>query len=175
MNGREGFAVWITGIPASGKSAIRRELVACMRSEGLTAAVLESDALRTVLTPEPAFDRDERDRFYRQMAQIGAMLARQGIPVIFDATANRRAYRDLARTLIPRFAEVFVNCTVDICRERDPKGLYAAAARGAASNLPGVQAVYEPPLDPEVTVDCRESPSISAAAIFKQLRDLRYI
>jgi adenylylsulfate kinase len=175
MNGRQGLAVWITGIPASGKSAITQELVARMNSQGISAAVLESDALRTVLTPQPTFDPDERDRFYHQMAQLGAMLTRQGIPVIFDATANRRTYRDLARTLIPHFVEVFVSCTIDICRERDPKGIYAAAARGAASNVPGVQAVYEAPLAPEVTVDCRDSPSLSAAAIFTKLSALHYI
>jgi adenylylsulfate kinase len=175
MNGKEGFAVWITGIPASGKSAITRELVARMNSQGLSAAVLESDVLRTILTPEPTFSSKERDHFYLQMALFGAMLARQSIPVIFDATANRRAYRDHARTLIPCFVEVFVSCTVDICRERDPKGIYAAAARGAASNVPGMQAVYEPPLNPEVTVDCREAPLINAEKIFTQIMALRYI
>jgi adenylylsulfate kinase len=175
MNGTEGFAVWITGIPASGKSAITRELVTRLNSQGLSTAVLESDALRKVLTPEPTFGSNERDHFYLQMAQLGAMLTRQGIPVIFDATANRRSYRDHARTLIPRFVEVFVSCTLDICRERDPKGLYAAAARGAASNVPGMQAVYEPPLAPEVTVDCREIPPISAEKIFTRIMDLHYI
>jgi adenylylsulfate kinase len=175
MNGRDGFAIWITGIPASGKSSITRELVARMSSRGLSAAVLESDALRTVLTPEPTFGNHERDHFYLQMAQLGAMLTRQGIPVIFDATANRRAYRDHARTLIRRFVEVFVSCTLDICRERDPKGIYAAVARGVASNVPGVQAVYEPPLAPEVTVDCRETPHINAETIFARIMALHYI
>lgn len=175
MNGREGFAVWLTGIPASGKSAISRELVARMNSQGLLTAVLESDALRKILTPKPTFGSNERDLFYLQMAQIGAMLTRQGIPVIFDATANRRVYRDHARTLIPRFVEVFVSCTLDICRERDPKGIYAAAARGTAANVPGIQAVYEPPLAPEVTVDCREIPPISAEKIFTRITALHYI
>jgi adenylylsulfate kinase len=175
MNGRDGFAVWITGIPASGKSSITRELVTRMNSQGLSAVVLESDALRMILTPQPTFGSNERDRFYHQMAQLGAMLTRQGIPVIFDATANRRAYRDHARTLIPRFVEVFVSCTLDICRERDPKGIYAAAARGAASNVPGMQALYEPPLTPEVTVDCRETPPINAETILTRIMALSYI
>jgi adenylylsulfate kinase len=175
MNEREGFAVWITGLPASGKSAITRELVARMNSQGLSAAVLESDTLRTVLTPEPTFSSNERDRFYLQMAQLGAMLTRQGIPVIFDATANLRAYRDHARTLIPCFVEVYVSCSLDICRERDPKGIYAAAARGAASNVPGMQATYEPPIAPELTVDCRETPSINAETILTRIVALHYI
>jgi adenylylsulfate kinase len=175
MTGEKGFAVWITGIPASGKSSIARELVARLNREGSSPAVLESDAMRTVLTPEPTYSRDERDRFYLQLAKIGAMLARQGIPVIIDATANRREYRDQARALVARFVEVFVDCTVDICRDRDPKGIYAAASRGDASNVPGVQAAYENPLNPDVIVDCRETPSISAERIFTYLMKNRYL
>ena len=175
MTGKQGFAVWITGMPASGKSSITRELVARLNRAEIYPAVLESDAMRTVLTPEPAYDRDDRDRFYLHLAGIGALLVRQGIPVIFDATANRRAYRDHARTQIACFVEVFVNCTVDVCRHRDPKGIYAAAARGAASNVPGMQTAYEIPLRPEVTVDCTEVPSVNAETIFSSLKEYGYI
>jgi adenylylsulfate kinase len=175
MNEEKGFAVWITGIPASGKSSITRELVACLNRLGISPSVLESDAMRRVLTPQPSYDQDERDRFYLQLADLGTVLAHQGLPVIFDATANRRAYRDHARTRITRFVEVFVDCTIELCVARDPKGLYQAANRGIASHVPGLQAVYEPPLTPEVTVDCRDSPSVSAERIIAYLKELRYI
>ena len=170
MSGEKGFAVWITGLPSSGKSSITRELAASLNREGISPALLESDAVRAVLTPEPTYVQEERDRFYLQLTELGALLVRQGIPVIFDATANRREYRDHARSRITRFAEVFVNCTVDICKERDPKGIYAAAFRGTAKNVPGLQAEYEPPLAPEVTVDCRESPSVSAEMILAYIK-----
>jgi adenylylsulfate kinase len=175
MSGEKGFAVWITGIPASGKSSITRELVVDLNLIGISPAVLESDSLRTVLTPTPTYRQDERDRFYLQLAEVGALLARQGIPVIFDATANRRAYRDHARNLITRFVEVFVNCTVDICRSRDPKGIYAAASLGTASNVPGIHAAYENPRYPEVTLDCSENPSVSAKRILGHLKEKGYI
>lgn len=175
MSGHDGFAVWITGLPGSGKSTITRELAARLKAEGLHPAVLESDAMRMVLTPEPTYRTDERDRFYLQLAQIGEVLVKQGIPVILDATANRRAYRDHARAHISRFVEVFVQCTIDLCRERDPKGIYGAADRGVISNVPGVHAAYEEPLAAEVIIDCREVPAIGAGKIISHLKRLRYI
>jgi adenylylsulfate kinase len=169
MTRPEGFAVWITGIPASGKSTLAQELVRKLNERGIYPAVLESDVMRAVLTPEADYGSDERDRFYRQLADIGAMLAAQGLPVIFDATANRKAYRDRARSLIRRFIEVYVQCPVETCRQRDPKGIYAAAVRGTASNVPGIQASYEPPPSPEVTVDGTTDPRQSADAILHYL------
>jgi hypothetical protein len=94
---------------------------------GLDVAVLEADALRKVLTTDPRYDREERDTFYRQMAYIGVLLTRHGVPVIFDATANRRAYRDQTRQQIPRFLEVYVDCPLATCMARDPKRFYRKA------------------------------------------------
>ncbi len=172
MKGKQGFAVWITGLPASGKSSITRALVGKLNEQGISPAVLESDALRSILTPEPTYDTEERDRFYRQMAQIGEMLSHEGIPVVFDATANRREYRNHARSLISSFLEVLVECPLELCRKRDPKGIYAAAEQGKTMNVPGAQAPYEPPLEPDVVVDGREDPRISADAIVRRLRQL---
>ncbi|MEK6743141.1 MAG: adenylyl-sulfate kinase [Nitrospirota bacterium] len=171
MKRKQGFAIWITGIPASGKSSITRELVGKLHEQGVLPAVLESDALRSILTPEPTYGPEERDRFYRQMAQIGEMLCREGIPVIFDATANRRGYRDYARTRIASFLEVLVECPLEFCRTRDPKGIYAAADQGKAMSVPGVQAPFEPPLAPDLVVDGRDDPGISADAIVRRIRE----
>ncbi len=143
----EGFAVWITGLPASGKSTVARALAAEMRARGWNVEVLESDALRQVLTPRPRYDEAEREVFYAQMAFIGALLARHGVAVIFDATANRRAHRELARRQIPRFLEVYVDTPLEVCMRRDPKGIYREAR-----NVPGLQAAYEPPLDPDLVI-----------------------
>jgi adenylylsulfate kinase len=175
MTQPEGFAVWITGIPASGKSTLARELVRKLKERGICPALLESDVMRAILTPEADYGRDDRDRFYRQLADIGAMLAAQGLPVIFDATANRKAYRDHARSLIRRFTEVYVQCPVDTCRQRDPKGIYAAAKRGTASNVPGIQISYEPPPSPEVTVDGTTDPRQGADAVLHYLVAVHHI
>jgi len=175
MTIEQGFGIWITGLPSSGKSTIARKLVEMLRERGVRPVVLESDALRKVLTPEPTYASGERDRFYRQMAELGALISQCGVPVIFDATANRRHYRDQGRSLMPHFLEVQVRCPLDECRKRDPKGIYAAAAGGAASNVPGVQAVYEPAIAPDVSLEGRDAPERNAGRIIDQLILRRYI
>jgi adenylylsulfate kinase len=143
------FAIWLTGLSGSGKSAIARPLLKELHALGIEAAVLESDVLRTQLTPFARYDERERDLFYAALAQLGVLLVAQGKAVLFDATANRRAYRDRARGDIARFAEVFVDTPLEVCRSRDPKGLYRD---GRTTTLPGMQAVYEPPLSPELVI-----------------------
>lgn len=146
------FAVWLTGRPASGKSSIARTLLARLQARRVEAAALESDTLRTLITPRPRYDEAERDLFYEAMARLGSFLVERGVPVIFDATANRRAYRDRARNSIGRFLEVFVDCPPEVCESRDPKGLYRMAREGRSSSLPGAQAEYEPPEHPDLVV-----------------------
>jgi adenylylsulfate kinase len=158
------FAVWLTGLPGSGKSAIARELAALLQARGVAPAVLESDVMRTQLTPFARYDSAERDFFYAALAHLGAHVAGQGRPVIVDATANRRAYRDAARARITRFAEVFVDTPLEVCKARDPKGLYRAARAGASSTLPGAQADYEPPLAAELVVRGDQGTPAQAAA-----------
>jgi adenylylsulfate kinase len=146
------FAIWLTGLSGSGKSAIARELLRLLHERGVDAALLESDVLRTQLTPYARYDERERDLFYATLAHLGAFLAQQGTPVVFDATANRRRYRGEARRRIARFAEVHVDTPLEVCAARDPKGLYRAAREGRSATLPGLQAAYEAPEQPELVV-----------------------
>jgi len=170
------FAVWLTGLPASGKSAIARSLLRMLHERGCDAAVLESDVLRTLLTPYPKYDEAERELFYGVMAQLGAILTERGVPVVFDATANRRVYRDQARRRIARFAEVFVDCPIEVCAARDPKGLYRKARAGSAPTLPGAGGDYEPPERPELVVrGDAASPQDSALRIFALLEQRRWL
>lgn len=164
------FAIWLTGLPASGKSTIAKELLAALQAHGARPAWLESDALRALITPQARYDEAERELFYETMVHLGAFLVQGGVPVIFDATANRRAYRDAARGRIARFVEVFVDCPAQLCEARDPKGLYARARQGALATLPGPQAAYEPPLRPEMVVRSEvESPREAAAGVVSLL------
>lgn len=163
------FAVWLTGFPASGKSAIARELVRALHERGVDAAVLESDAMRTQITPFPRYDEAERDLFYAALVELGAFLVNEGRAVIFDATANRRGYRDAARSRIGRFCEVYVDTPLEVCKARDPKGLYR---KGETATLPGTQAPYEPPVAPELVVHGdRALPQHSAALVLAHLDD----
>ena len=170
------FGVWITGLPASGKSTIAAKLVDQLLDRGVDAAVLESDELRKILTPHPRYDPDERDMFYRQMLYLGVLLTQHGVPVIFDATANRRLYRCWARQQIPKFVEAYVDCPLAICIARDPKGIYRRAREGKAETVPGLQAAYEAPEKPEIILHGdRDTPEDEARRLTTKLIELGYI
>jgi adenylylsulfate kinase len=160
------FAVWLTGLSGSGKSAVARELLTDLKKRGVEAAVLESDVMRTQLTPFPRYDEAEREFFYRALADLAAYLAKERA-VIVDATANRRAYRDRAREAVPRFAEIYVSTPLEVCVARDTKGLYK---KGATRTLPGIQSPYEPPLSPELVISgAKGTPADGAGEVMAML------
>jgi len=162
MSRPQAFAIWLTGLPASGKSTIAAALRPRLEQLKLSVEVLESDAVRRVLTPTPTYSPAERDLFYRALAFMGARLVLHGVTVIFDATASKRAYRDFARSLIPRFIEIAVECPLALAMERDYKGTYQRGQRGESSTVPGLQDPYEAPLRPEVKIDTTQLSSTDA-------------
>jgi adenylylsulfate kinase len=175
-DGRRSFAIWITGLPASGKSTITKTVRSKLAARGIDVAVLESDELRKILTPHPTYDARERDAFYKQIVWIGALLLRHGVPVIIDATANRRMWREQARAQIPRFVEVFVDAPLALCMARDPKGIYRRAQQGEYMSVPGLQADYEPPRSPELVIQAEtESPEAAADRIILALTEKKFI
>ncbi|HEV8643760.1 MAG TPA: adenylyl-sulfate kinase [Methylomirabilota bacterium] len=174
------WAIWITGLPGSGKSVLARAVVEALRARGESAVVLELDAIRKILTPAPTYSDAERDIVYRALAYMARLLTESGVPIIVDATGHRRAWRDLARALIPAFAEVQLTCPIEVCRQRErtraagnaPRGIYAAAGQPGAT-VPGVDVPYEPALDPEVTVDTlAEDVTAAVPRIVSMARDL---
>jgi adenylylsulfate kinase len=163
------FAIWLTGLPASGKSTITAALRPQLEQLNLSVEVLESDAVRQILTPTPTYSPAERDLFYRALAFMGARLVAHGITVIFDATASKRAHRDFARSLIPRFIEVAVECPLGLAMQRDYKGTYQRGQRGESSTVPGLQELYEAPLHPEVRIDTTLLSATDAARILLEV------
>lgn len=172
----QAFAIWITGLPASGKSTLAARIAAQLKLQGLDVAILESDELRRVFVKHPRYDEEERDTFYEEMAYVGVLLTRYGVPVIFDATANRRSYRERARQQIPHFLEVYVATPLAVCMARDPKGIYRKARAGKTSTVPGLQAPYEAPESPDIVVDGdRQSPDSAAQQVVAMLSGRGYI
>lgn len=146
------FALWITGLPASGKSSIVARLIPKLETMGMPVEVLESDAVRLILTPNAGYATEERDLFYRALAFMGSRLLAHGVDV-FDATASRRVYREFARTLMPQILEVSIECPLEVCMERDKKGTYRRGLEGTSSTVPGLQVPYEAPLLPDLAID----------------------
>ena len=148
-----GFAIWLTGLPSSGKTTVAHVLSDLLAERDIVVQVLDSDELRTRLTPNPRYSPEERDWFYAMITFSAELLTANGVNCVIAATASRRAYREAARKRIDRFAEVYVDCPPAVCRERDAKGLWKQAQQGEITSLPGMNAPYEPPEAPDVHVD----------------------
>lgn len=148
-----GFAIWLTGLPAAGKSTLARALKDLLAEKRIRVQILDSDELRRILTPQPSYSDAERDWFYDVVTYIAGLLTDNGVNVLIAATGARRAYRQAARRGIARFAEVHVVCPPEVCRARDPKGLWERADAGEITTLPGAGVPYEAPETPEVVVN----------------------
>lgn len=165
------WAIWITGPPGSGKSSVAQAAAALLSARGEAVSVLELDAIRQKITPQPQYTDAERDTVYRALGYMASVLVEAGVPVIVDATAHRRAWRDAARASIPRFGEVQIVCPLAICRERErarprgyaPPGIYDRAGRPGGT-VPGVDVPYEVALAPELIIDTTVEDVASAAA-----------
>jgi adenylylsulfate kinase len=148
-----GFAIWLTGLPSSGKTTLAYALSQLLLEKDETVQVLDSDELRHRLTPYPTYSPEERDWFYDIISFLAELLTNNGVNVLIAATASRQAYREAARARIRRFAEVYVDCPATVCRARDPKGLWQRVDKGEIRDLPGADTAYEPPESPETRVN----------------------
>ena len=149
----DGRTVWLTGLPSSGKSTLAHAIEKRLIDAGKRVEVLDGDVVRTHLTRDLGFSREDRDENVRRVGFVASLLARNGVIVLCPVIAPYRAARDEVRAMHDgRFIEVHVATPVDVCSQRDVKGLYAKQQRGELSGLTGVDDPYEPPLSPEVVV-----------------------
>ncbi len=174
------FVVWFTGLPGCGKTTIAKHVEANLSEKKIDAKTLQLDEIRRVITPKPRYTEEERDIVYASLAYMAKLLSESGINVIVDATANKRRYRDMARSIIPNFAEIYIRAPIEVCidRERErkaefaPKDIYRKAALEKAA-VPGVNVSYEEPLSPEIEVDTMTmSPEQSARFIADKIINL---
>ena len=133
------WAIWITGVPGCGKSTVARAAASRLAERGAPVRLLELDAIRKVLTPHPAYTDAEREVVYRSLVFMAVALTEAGVPVIIDATAHRRAWRELARASVARFAEVQL---------RVPAGRRRWSASGRARPAPHLTASTPAPPGP---------------------------
>jgi adenylylsulfate kinase len=148
-----GVVVWLTGLSGAGKTTIAEALAAELRELGKKVEVLDGDVVRTHLSRELGFSREDRDANVARIAFVAHLLARNGVFVIVAAVSPYRAARDAARELIGDFVEVHVAAALDACIARDIKGLYRKALAGEIRRFTGVSDPYEPPERPELTLD----------------------
>ena len=172
-----GFTVWFTGLPCSGKSTIAVLLGEKLHERGFpNVEVFDGDEVRRNLSADFGFSKEDRDKHIIRLGYLCHLLTRNGVPNMAAVIAPYRAIRDAVRAEVGRFVELYVKCPVEVCAERDVKGMYAKAFKGEIKNFTGVSDPYEEPLNPEITVETdKESVEESVAHILTRLEEFGYI
>lgn len=157
-NGHLGRIVWLTGLSGAGKSTLAIALERRLFDEGRHVCVLDGDIVRTGLCEDLGFSAEDRTENIRRIGEVACLMAGAGLVVIVAFISPFRSDRERVRAGIPagRFTEVFVNTPLEVCEQRDPKGLYAKARAGELTDFTGISSPYEPPDSPEVTVSTEQ-------------------
>ncbi len=156
----KGIVVWLTGLSGSGKTTIAQRVAEKLRSKGYRVELLDGDWVRKTINPDAGYTREERRRHLHRVAWIARLLARNGVIVLCSFVSPYREVRREIREIVSEeapFYEVYVHATLEECIRRDPKGLYKKALMGEIKHFTGVSDPYEPPENPDLTLDTMES------------------
>ncbi|WP_405649256.1 adenylyl-sulfate kinase [Streptomyces sp. NBC_00019] len=172
----QGATVWLTGLPSAGKTTVARHLGERLKAEGHRVEVLDGDEIRRFLSAGLGFSREDRNTNVQRIGLVSEVLARNGVlsvvPVIAPYADSREAVRKRHEASGTPYIEVHVATPVEVCSERDVKGLYARQAAGELSGLTGVDDPYEPPVDAALVLETQaQTPQESAAAVYAVLAD----
>ena len=169
------MVIWLTGLSGSGKSTVAKALANWLDDSGSSVEVLDGDEVRRYLSRGLGFSRADRDENVQRIAWVAATLAKHDVAVVTAAISPYAEARRAARTLVESkapgaFLEVFVDAPIEVCEERDVKGLYAKARAGEIVQFTGVSDPYEPPSRPDVHLRTdRQRPEESVAAVVAEL------
>src|SRR5579864_5513631 len=171
-----GFTIWFTGLSGAGKSTLSEIIEQRLKERGRNVEVLDGDIVRTHLSKGLGFSREDRDTNIKRIAFVCSLLTRNGVVAISAAISPYREAREWARKEIGNFVEVYVKCPIEVCRERDVKGLYKLVDEGKIKGFTGVDDPYEEPQHPELVIETdKETIEESIARIFAKLVELGYL
>jgi adenylyl-sulfate kinase len=171
-----GFTIWFTGLSGSGKSTLSEIIEERLKARGRNVEILDGDIVRTHLSKGLGFSREDRDTNIKRIAFVCGLLTRNGVICISAAIAPYSEAREWARHEIKNFVEVYVKCPIEVCRQRDVKGLYKLVDEGKIKNFTGVDDPYEEPEHPELVIETdKESIEESVERIFAKLVELGYL
>jgi adenylyl-sulfate kinase len=162
-----GLVVWCTGLSSSGKTTICTELHARLASRGFPVVLLDGDEIRKHISKDLGFGKADRDENIHRIGFLAQLLSRSGVIALVSAISPYRAVRNEVRDSVTGFVEVHVNAPLEVCEERDRKGIYARARRGELRGVTGIDDPYEPPEHPEV--ECRTDLETVGESIAKVL------
>ena len=176
MGDQIGFTAWFTGIPCSGKTTIADRVAEILREKGYKVERLDGDIVRKGLTSDLGFSKEDRDENIKRVTFVAKLLTRNGVSVLATFVSPYRERRAKTRQEIGSFVEVYTRCPVEVCMERDVKGMYEKALAGEIKNFTGVDDPYEEPENPELILDTdKESIDECAQKVLEKLGELRYI
>ncbi|MBA2534924.1 MAG: adenylyl-sulfate kinase [Rubrobacter sp.] len=176
MNEERGFTLWFTGLSGSGKTTISELVERELRNRERSVEVLDGDIVRTNLSKGLSFSRDDRNINVLRIGFVANLLTRNGVGVVVSAISPYKEARDQVRRRIVDFVEVFVDAPLEVCAERDVKGLYKKAFSGEIEGFTGVSDPYEPPNAPDLTLKTdEESPDESARKVIEKLEFFGYL
>ncbi|MBW4687698.1 MAG: adenylyl-sulfate kinase [Komarekiella atlantica HA4396-MV6] len=173
---QRGVTIWLTGLSGAGKTTICRFLETELRSQGYKIEVLDGDVVRQNLSKGLTFSKEDRDENIRRIGFVAQLLTRNNVIVLVSVISPYRAIREEVKERIGNFIEVYVNAPLEVCEQRDVKGLYKKARTGEIKNFTGIDDLYEIPLKPDV--ECKtnqESVVQSANKVLIRLEELGYI
>lgn len=171
-----GVTVWFTGLSGAGKTTISRAVGNRLKSYGQKLEILDGDVVRLNLCKGLGFSKEDRDENIRRVAFVAGLLTRNQVTVLVSAISPYREIRQEVRQRIGNFVEVYVNAPLQVCEQRDVKGLYKKARAGEIKNFTGIDDPYEPPFNPDV--ECRtdlETVEESVSKVLAKLRELGYV
>ena len=172
----KGFTIWFTGLYGAGKSTLSEGIEERLKARGRNVEILDGDIVRTHLSKGLGFSREDRDTNIKRIAFVCSLLTRNGVICISAAIAPYREARQWARQEIGNFVEVYVKCPLEVCRQRDVKGLYKLVDEGKLTGFTGVDDPYEEPEHPELVVETnKETIEESVGRIFAKLEELGYL
>ena len=174
----KGFTLWFTGMSGAGKSTISEQIFARLKDSGARVELLDGDVVRTNLSKGLGFSKEDRDTNIRRIGFVCDLLSRNGVIAIVAAISPYRAVREEVRDRIGkgRFVEVYVHCPIEVLAARDVKGLYRKALAGEIPEFTGVSDPYEPPTNPDITVDSsKETLEHSVDRVWSKLRELELV
>jgi adenylylsulfate kinase len=178
IRGHRGAALWFTGLSGSGKSTLSGALDRALAERGVAAYVLDGDNLRQGLCKDLTFSPDDRRENVRRIGEVAKLFVDAGMLVLCAFVSPYKADRDRVRASMGAgdYVEIHVRASLETCQSRDPKGLYEKAAKGEITNMTGVNAPYEPPERPELTLDTEQlSPQANLTALLAFLEARGYI
>jgi adenylylsulfate kinase len=168
-----GYCIWLTGLPSAGKTTIARELLPLLKARGWNVELLDGDEVRKGLSSDLGFDRVAREAHAGRVTYVAKVLARNGVIPIVALISPYASSRARARSEIGRFVEVYVTTPIDVCEQRDVKGLYKKAHQGLVHDMTGVDDPYEVPESPEIRVETvGRSPAECAGYILAEIEQL---